>query len=310
MDQTRDKLGRTFFWRRIHSLTGLWIVLFLIEHIITNSQAALLVGDSGMGFIRAVNFIKDLPYLPAVEIGLIGTPIALHAVWGIKYALTAKSNSSVTNGTKPSLPEYGRNRSYTFQRISSWILLVGIIAHVGYMRFYLYPVEVEEGIHSSYFVRVSKDPGLYPVAERLGVLIFDQQRIDEVVQAQGPQVVGDNLVEEQRIEYQKEWVAALQKRKLKSNQVIAVASDFGTAILLNVRNAFKSPYEGVLYTIFVLAAAFHAFNGLWTFMITWGVVLKMRSQRRAVNVCIGLMVLIGLLGLASIWGTYWVNLKQ
>lgn len=36
-------LPSAFIWRRAHSLTGLWLVLFLIEHLLTNSQAALFL---------------------------------------------------------------------------------------------------------------------------------------------------------------------------------------------------------------------------------------------------------------------------
>ena len=89
--------------------------------------------------------------------------------------------------------------------------------------------------------------------------------------------------------------------------MIAEAPDFGTAILLVVRDAFRSVFVSILYTIFVLATVFHAFNGLFTFFLTWGVVIKMRSQSQAVNWCVGIMVFMGFLGLASIWGTYILN---
>ncbi|MBM3191966.1 MAG: succinate dehydrogenase, partial [Chlamydiae bacterium] len=158
---------RAYIKRRLHSILGLMIVLFLLEHLLTNSQAALLVGDNGMGFIRAVNFIKDLPYLPVLEITLIAVPILVHAVLGVKYALTAKNNCWPSKGDKPSLTEYPRNHAYTWQRITSWILLVGIILHVGYMRFYRYPLEAEVGDKTFYFTRLDLDPGLYTVADRL-----------------------------------------------------------------------------------------------------------------------------------------------
>src|ERR1700719_477349 len=81
-------IPQAFIWRRAHSLTGLWLVLFLIEHLIVNSQAALFVGDNGNGFVNAVNSIKDLPYLPVIEIFLLGVPFLIHGLWGIKYLLT------------------------------------------------------------------------------------------------------------------------------------------------------------------------------------------------------------------------------
>jgi succinate dehydrogenase / fumarate reductase cytochrome b subunit len=92
--------------------------------------------------------------------------------------------------------------------------------------------------------------------------------------------------------------------------VIGASKDFGTATLLNVRDAFKSPVKIALYTIFVLAASFHGFNGLWTFMMTWGVMITRVSQKKALRICIIIMALIAFLGLISIYGTYLMNLKS
>jgi succinate dehydrogenase / fumarate reductase cytochrome b subunit len=172
---TSTTIPTAFIWRRIHSLMGLWLVLFLLEHLLTNSQAALLLGENGAGFVRMVNTIHDLPYLPALEIFLIGTPIVVHGIWGIKYLMTSKSNSFKTDGSKPSLPEYGRNRAYTWQRITSWILLFAITAHVIKFRFIEYPASVNQGLDSYYFVKISSDKGLYTLEPRLGFKIYDEQ---------------------------------------------------------------------------------------------------------------------------------------
>ena len=327
-------LPRAFAWRRLHSLFGLWIVIFLIEHLLTNSQAALLIGESGEGFIRAVNVLKHLPYLPVIEIVLLGVPILFHAALGIKYALEGKMNSFSGGKKTPRLARYGRNHAYSWQRITSWILLIGIIAHVAFMRFYMYPAAVHQGDSEYYFVRIDFDPGLYTVADRLNVKLYNEKQIAEakiqvngqrarlqelekqakIARNESPPYIYDEkedalLKQYQNLEKRQAWLAGLTKRTPSSHQVIASAPDFGTATLLVVRDAFRSVFKSILYTIFVLAAVFHAFNGLWTFMITWGIVLKMRSQSRAVNWCVGIMVIIGFLGLASIWGTYFINLR-
>lgn len=328
-------LSRSFVWRRLHSLFGLWIVLFLIEHLLTNSQAAMLVGQNGEGFIRAVNLIKHLPYLPVIEIVLLGVPILMHGVWGIRILLTSKMNSLPSDGRRPALTQYSRNHAYSWQRMTSWVLLIGIIAHVGYMRFYMYPEIVDTGKNASYFVRLSVDPGLYTVADRLGVRLYDEDAIvkmrDHLEREEGymkrveekahaafdsspPYEYKDHVARlMERYQSHKDqmlYLKGLEKRSITRGEVIAEAPDFGTSILLMVRDSFKSPLKCILYTIFVLAAVFHAFNGLWTFMITWGIVLKMRSQSQAVNWCTGVMILIGFLGLASIWGTYFINLRR
>ena len=131
-------LTQAFVWRRLHSLTGLFISLYLIEHLFVNSQAALWFGEDGSGFVRAVNSIQNLPFLHLIEI-FFGVPIVLHAAWGIQILRTGRSNSWPSDGSTPSLTEYPRNHAYTWQRITSWVLLVAIVAHVIHMRFYEYP---------------------------------------------------------------------------------------------------------------------------------------------------------------------------
>lgn len=254
-----------FFWRRMHSFTGFWLVLFLIEHLFVNSQAALYLGDYGSGFIRAANYLKNLPFLPIIEITLLGIPIAIHLIWGIVYLRTGQFNSFPSDGSTPSLVEYPRNHAYTWQRITSWILLFTLLFHIVQMRF----LDRPEMVNDRYIVHLEPDPGLPSVSEKLHVTLQSTE-----------------------------------------NEVTASAPDFGTAELFAVRERFKDPVMIGIYTIFVLAACFHGFNGLWTFMITWGVTLTQRSQRIMRLLSTLLMCLVAFLGLAAIWLTYWVNLKQ
>jgi succinate dehydrogenase / fumarate reductase cytochrome b subunit len=228
------------------------------------------------------------------------------------------------------LPEYGRNHAFTWQRLTSWILLIGIILHVAKFRFIDYPDSLNQGENSYYFIPVSVDKGLYTVAARLGVHLYDQDRVTEqrkeIEDRQGEQAllsVGRTLPETKAFDAQQQmilisgqsykqklqWVEMLEKQKIGPGQAVAVAKDFGTASVLAVRDTFKHPIYVALYTIFVLAACFHGFNGLWTFCITWGVVLRVAAQQRILRWAWGLMILVAFLGLASIWGTYWLNLK-
>ncbi len=263
-------IPKAFIWRRLHSLTGLFFSLYLFEHLLVNSQAALWIGDDGSGFVRAVNSIQELPYLHFIEIFLLGVPILIHMAWGIHYLQSSAPNSWASDGTKPSLPEYPRNRAYTWQRITSWLLLVGVIAHVIQMRIVEYPVKAGE---KSYMVRLNYDKGLETLAPRLNFKLLDA----------GP---------------------------LKPGQKIAVAPNFGTAELLMVRETFKWPLMLALYTVFVLSACFHGFNGFWSFMIRWGVTLNVSSQRLMRIFSTALMALVAFWGLAAIWGTYWINLLE
>lgn len=282
-------IPRAFIWRRLHSLTGLWLVIFLFEHLLTNSQAALLLGENGQGFVRMVNTIHNLPYLQAIELFLLGIPIAVHLFWGVRYALQSKGNSRRSDGSTPSL-RHGRNRAYSWQRITSWILLVLLLAHIVKFRFLEYPKEVQLGTSSLYFVKVGEDPGLATVSQKLGVTLFGQSQIEA---ESNPAIL-----------------AKLESFSLEKGEVIGAADNFGTATLLSVRNAFRSPVYAIAYTIFVLAAVYHGFNGLWTFMISWGILLKRGSQLKGVTFCLFLMAIVAFFGLAAIWGTYYLNLRS
>ena len=267
MSSRAEIISGTFVWRRIHSLMGLWLVLYLIVHLITNSQATLWLGDDGIGFVRLVNSLESLPYLQVIETVFIAIPLVLHGYWGVKRALTAKTNSGKTDGSSPQL-KTGRNRAFTWQRLTSWILLFGIIGHVVQMRFVEAPKKIRVDNQIQYVVRIKDDPGLSSLAERVHV----------------------SLVRE-------------------GEDVIATARPPGKAMLLMVRETFKSPLMAVLYSIFVLASAFHAFNGFWTSLITWGAVLSYRSQKAFIPICWAGVGLLAFLGLAAIWGSYWINLR-
>lgn len=276
------RIPRDFIMRRLHSLAGMGIVVFLMSHLFTNSRAALWFGDDGAGFIDSVNAIHAIPFLPLLEVVALAIPILIHLVWGIHYVFTAKVNSFASDGSAPSLSGYTRNKAYTWQRITSWILAVGIIAHVVHMRFVEYPTAYQEGHTKEYAVRVSGDSGLPSLAKRLDVKLYDAAQ-------------------------------AANSRyaiTLKEGELLAVAPDFGTADLLVVRDTFKMPLMIALYTLLVVAACFHAFNGLSTFLITWGVTITGRSQTLVSYLSIGLMTLFSFFGLSAIWLTYWINLKS
>ncbi len=307
-----------FIWRRLHSLTGLWLVLFLIEHLLTNSQAALFMGEDGSGFVRAVNFLKNLPYLPVLEIFLLGLPFLIHGFFGVRYLFTGEYNSFPTDGSTPSLPQYSRNHAYTWQRLTSWILFFGVIAHVLHMRFVDYPTSAQLGTQHLYIVRLNGDPGLYTLSKRLGFDLYDSKQVGEIkesplteqTKSPGEEPPIQEGLEAQKRQQNRQWLKALEKWPLNESQLIAVSPSFGIAELLIVRDSFKSPLMIFLYSSFVLAACFHAFNGLWTFMISWGITLTARSQYWMRKLSTFLMILLSFLGLVAIWGSYWLNLKD
>lgn len=313
---TLPVVPKDFLWRRLHSFTGAWLAIYVIFHLLTNSQAALLIGNDGTGFIHSVNSIHNLPFLPLLEILILGIPILVHTIWGIKALRTSSYNSFGNTGYTPYLPEYPRNHAYTWQRITSWLLIVGIIAHIIHMRFIEYPASAFSAGEHAYMVRVSQDDGLYSLAARLGVQLYTKDEVQKL--SNNPPILltkesplnPQELVKEQEIRQKLSWLKALKQRPLKSGELIAVANNFGTAELLMIRDTFKSPIMIVLYTLLVLATCYHAFNGLWTCMISWGVTLTQRSQYLMWLLSTTLMVVVAGLGLSAIWLTYWINLKS
>jgi succinate dehydrogenase / fumarate reductase cytochrome b subunit len=246
-----------FIWRRIHSLMGLWLIFYLTVHLLTNAQAAVWFGENGKRFIQAVNFLESLPYLHLIEAIFIGIPILVHIIWGVKRALTARSNCLRGDGTVPRL-RYERNVAFSIQRWSSWILIVGLTAHVIQMRW----IEAPKLIHGQYVVKVHLDDQLPAIAEKISVTLSEE-----------------------------------------NGKVLAKAEKPGPLFFLIVRNAFKNPLVATLYTLFVLSAAFHALNGLWTFFLTWGLILSYRMQRAMIPASVIGMIFFTVLGLCAIWCT-------
>ena len=299
---TEQAIPQSFVWRRLHSLAGFGLVVFLFFHLMTNSMAALYIGDDGKWFIEGVNAIHNTPYLQVVEILILALPILIHMAWGIKYLHTSAMNSFPSDGTRPALPQYPRNQAYTWQRITSWLLVIGIIAHVVHMRFIESPLESSSGLDKSYFIRITQDEGLPLVAERLGAKLYDAALVESLKGNRTVRVQDEGVLKPlkpRQCARKPIGLRHLEKLPLRGDEVVAVTNNFGTAELLVVRDTFKMPSMMVLYTIFVLAATFHAFNGMWTFMISWGVTLSQKSQTLMRYLTVALMMLVTFFGLCS-----------
>ena len=303
--KARLELPSEFIWRRLHSLAGMWLSGYIILHLMTNSQAALFVGNDGKGFIHDVNAIQNLPYLPILEILILGVPILIHLIWGVKYIFTAKYNSFSKNAHEPYLP-YGRNKAYTWQRWTAWILAVGLIAHIAHMRFIDHPVKSQMGSEALYMTKVNMDPGIKTLSNRLDIALYTPEQIQQAPLPDNQSLEG---VERQTFEQKQTFEKNLKSFHLNDQQAVAVAKSFGAAELYMLRETFKSPWMMILYTFFVLAAAYHAFNGMWTFLITWGIT-PVSIQRGSLRFSQLIMLLVTFLGLATIWMTYWINLKS
>lgn len=68
-----------------------------------------------------------------------------------------------------------------------------------------------------------------------------------------------------------------------------------------VAAALSQPLVAVVYAIGTIAAAYHLTNGLYTFLITWGITVGPKSQRVSMLLTNAAFVGVSALGLVSLW---------
>lgn len=74
----------------------------------------------------------------------------------------------------------------------------------------------------------------------------------------------------------------------------------GHATYTTMHDHLQNPLIFALYTAGILSASFHFGNGLWTFLITWGITIGKRAQRISQWVTTAISVALSVLGLAII----------
>ena len=65
--------------------------------------------------------------------------------------------------------------------------------------------------------------------------------------------------------------------------------------------ALEGWWWGPLYAVGVIAAVYHFANGIWTFLIVWGITIGPKSQKLSSVVCLAIGIVLGLLGLTSLF---------
>ncbi|MCA9279065.1 MAG: hypothetical protein H6815_13895 [Phycisphaeraceae bacterium] len=129
-----------FLFRRLHSLSGILpIGVFLIAHLTTNSSlmwgkfasrgehSELGVLDGGVAYFqKEVSWINEqVPHLFLIET-VLWVSILFHAVLGVYYARTGKSNTKRY--------AYQDNRRYALQRFTGYFAILYIFYHVATLR--------------------------------------------------------------------------------------------------------------------------------------------------------------------------------
>jgi len=116
--------GHSFFWRRLHSLTGIVPVgLFLIEHFFSNAFATKGPG----AYTKQVEFLSSFPFVVGLELFGIWLPILFHSLYGFYIWYRGESNVA-------EYPWTG-NWMYTAQRWTGAIAFFYMGWHTWHLRF-------------------------------------------------------------------------------------------------------------------------------------------------------------------------------
>lgn len=124
VEPLRAGQGKSFLWRRLHSLSGIIPVgAFLLEHLISNA-----FGTNGpQAYTKQVTFLTSLPFAFWLEVFGIYIPILYHGIYGVYIWWRGENNVN-------DYPWTG-NWMYTLQRYTGIIVFAYIIYHTWYMRF-------------------------------------------------------------------------------------------------------------------------------------------------------------------------------
>lgn len=113
-----------FLLRRLHSLTGVIpLTGFIFFHFFENSYST----RGPIAYNTRVEGLRGLPFLQAIEWGVLFAPFLFHMLYGMWIIFTGKSNPLRNN--------YQRNWAYVLQRVSAIVVFVFIIYHVVGLRF-------------------------------------------------------------------------------------------------------------------------------------------------------------------------------
>lgn len=115
-----------------------------------------------------------------------------------------------------------------------------------------------------------------------------------------------------RFQYGRNWAFTLQRLSGVITFIFIVWHVYQTRYQVLVGNLtheqlghemheiFTNPVSVVLYTIGVLAAVFHFANGMWSFLVSWGITVGPRAQRISSYIWIGVFIIVSALFLLSI----------
>ncbi|MDU2137348.1 MAG: succinate dehydrogenase, partial [Staphylococcus warneri] len=76
---------------------------------------------------------------------------------------------------------------------------------------------------------------------------------------------------------------------------------FGKAVDYNMMHEYlHNPVWAIIYIVCVIAVVFHFSNGLWSFLVTWGILQSKKSQRVFTWVSLIVFLIISYIGVSAI----------
>ncbi|MBW5447319.1 succinate dehydrogenase [Cohnella sp. CFH 77786] len=116
-----------------------------------------------------------------------------------------------------------------------------------------------------------------------------------------------------RFSYGRNWAFALQRITGVITFIFVIWHVWNTRVQValghttydeignHMHQIVTQPLNFTLYVIAVIAAVFHFSNGLWAFLVSWGITVGPRAQRVSSNICMGIFVIVSVLFLLSLF---------
>lgn len=80
-----------------------------------------------------------------------------------------------------------------------------------------------------------------------------------------------------------------------------VAAAFGTEVNFQMmHDILSSPFMFAFYTVGIISAIFHFANGLWSFLVTWGITVSPRSQVISTYVTLVIFLALSYVGVSTL----------
>lgn len=81
-----------------------------------------------------------------------------------------------------------------------------------------------------------------------------------------------------------------------------IQAAFGAEVNFDMmRNILSNPWMFAFYVVGVVSATFHFSNGIWSFLVSWGITVGPRAQRVSTYVTMGIFVILSIIGVMALF---------